>query len=234
MLFWSMFIIFYAYIDILVATLWERSMQHFLSSTAYLCSSKFLSLSHHRTLPKVGSTFQMTGRHDLIGSSRSVEIFAASQAVRLPAVKSYFLFKLHDPTSGESGRQQQLTTRLSSCILDMCEMCLHWAEVQSLPIFATDGITSYQLMPLFWEAVGVLEMSCNLWVIPSTSDGGPHQTGGSFACTKPWMTMLIVMFCYRTINVFAPQRYIYFFGRCSTYSQDNTKLPLQFWPRIMH
>ena len=27
---------------------------------------------------------------------------------------SYFLFKPHDPTSGESGRQQQLTTRLSS------------------------------------------------------------------------------------------------------------------------
>ena len=35
--------------------------------------------------------------------------------------KAYFLFKLHNPTSGESGRQQQLTTRLSSCILDMCE-----------------------------------------------------------------------------------------------------------------
>ena len=35
--------------------------------------------------------------------------------------RAYFLFKLHDPTSGESGRQQQLTTRLSSCILDMCE-----------------------------------------------------------------------------------------------------------------
>ena len=34
--------------------------------------------------------------------------------------RAYFLFKLHDPTSGESGRQQQLTTRLSSCILDMC------------------------------------------------------------------------------------------------------------------
>ena len=34
--------------------------------------------------------------------------------------RAYFLFKLHDPTSGESGCQQQLTTRLSSCILDMC------------------------------------------------------------------------------------------------------------------
>ena len=41
----------------------------------------------------------------------------------------------------------------------------------SLAYFATDGVTSGQLMPLFWEAVAVLEMSCNLWVIAATSDG---------------------------------------------------------------
>ena len=64
----------------------------------------------------------MTGRHDLIGSSRSVEIFAAALGSSTSGSKAYFLFKLHDPTSGESGRQEQLTTRLSSCILDMCEI----------------------------------------------------------------------------------------------------------------
>ena len=93
--------------------------QHILLS--FLCSSKFLSFPHDLTLPIVGSTFQMTGRHDLIGSSRSVEIFAAALGNSTSGSKAYFLFKLHDPTSGESGRQQQLTTRLSSCILDMCE-----------------------------------------------------------------------------------------------------------------
>ena len=41
----------------------------------------------------------------------------------------------------------------------------------SLAHFATDGVTSDQLMPLFWEAVAVLEISCNLWVIAATSDG---------------------------------------------------------------
>ena len=41
----------------------------------------------------------------------------------------------------------------------------------SLAYFATDGVTSGQMMPLFWEAVAVLEMSCNLWVIAATSDG---------------------------------------------------------------
>ena len=92
----------------------------FLSSTASFVHRSF-SFSHHLTLPKVGSTFQMTGRHDLIGSSRSVEIFEAASGSSTSGSKSYFLFKLHDPTSGESGRQQQLTTRLSSCILDMCQ-----------------------------------------------------------------------------------------------------------------
>ena len=94
----------------------------FLSSTASFVHQSF-SFSHHLTLSKVGSTFQTTGRHDLIGLSRSVEIFEAAPGSSTSGSKAYFLFKLHDPTSGESGRQQQLTTRLSSCILDMCE-CL--------------------------------------------------------------------------------------------------------------
>ena len=46
---------------------------------------------------------------------RIVQIFAASLSS-----STYLHFSLHDPTSGEAGRQQQLTTRLSSCILDMC------------------------------------------------------------------------------------------------------------------
>ena len=94
----------------------------FLRSTASLCSSKFLSFSHDLTLPIVRSSFQLTGRQDLIGSARSVEIFAASPSCSTSGSKAYFLFKLHDPTAGESGRQQQLTIRLSSCILDMCEI----------------------------------------------------------------------------------------------------------------
>ena len=37
--------------------------------------------------------------------------------------------------------------------------------------FATTGITAAQLTPLFWEAVCILETTCNLWVIAATSDG---------------------------------------------------------------
>ena len=54
----------------------------FFSSIAWLlwlqCSSKILSFYHYLTLPIVGSTFQLTGRQDLIGSSQSVKIFAAA------------------------------------------------------------------------------------------------------------------------------------------------------------
>ena len=56
-------------------------------------------------------------------TSRSVDIFAASPSCSTSGGKASFLFKLHDPTYNESGRQQQLTTRISSCILDMCENC---------------------------------------------------------------------------------------------------------------
>lgn len=45
-----------------------------------------------------------------------------------------------------------------------------------LAYFATTGVTAAWLMPLLWEAVGILESSCNLWVIATTSDrAGPKH-----------------------------------------------------------
>ena len=37
--------------------------------------------------------------------------------------------------------------------------------------FATGGLTSYQLMPIFWKAVAILELTCSLPVIAAASDG---------------------------------------------------------------
>ena len=37
--------------------------------------------------------------------------------------------------------------------------------------FATTNVTSFQLMPLFWQIVSVLELSCNLWVCGAVCDG---------------------------------------------------------------
>lgn len=47
--------------------------------------------------------------------------------------------------------------------------------------FATPGITSTQLIPLFWEAVCILETTCNLCVIAATSDGASRNRLLSFA-----------------------------------------------------
>ena len=81
----------------------------------------------------------------------------------------------------------------------------------TLACFATNRITSYQLMPLFWEAIGVLELTCNLWVIASTSDGAsPNRR--LYRMHKPLDNNAEDDLCYRTINLYAPHRYIYFFS----------------------
>ncbi|XP_022786484.1 uncharacterized protein LOC111326694 isoform X1 [Stylophora pistillata] len=81
----------------------------------------------------------------------------------------------------------------------------------SLAYFATDGITSYQLMPLFWQAVGVLELTCNLWVIASTSDRvSPNQA--FYRMHKPLDGNAGTEVCYRTVNLYAPNRFIYIFS----------------------
>ena len=81
----------------------------------------------------------------------------------------------------------------------------------SLAYFATSGVTSIQLLPIFWEAVCILESSRNLWVIAATSDGASpnrsfyrmHKALGGDSGKEV---------CYRTINFCAPHRFIYFFS----------------------
>ena len=80
-----------------------------------------------------------------------------------------------------------------------------------LAYFATTGVTASQLMPTFWEAVCILETSCNLWVIAATADGAtPNKR--FFRLHKPLDGNAEGDVCYRTINLYAPHRYIYFFA----------------------
>ena len=80
-----------------------------------------------------------------------------------------------------------------------------------LAYFSTNGVTSSQLMPLFWEAVAILELSCNLWVIAATSDGAsPNRSFYKMHEGLDGNAGKDV--CFRTINIYAPQRYIYFFS----------------------
>ena len=41
----------------------------------------------------------------------------------------------------------------------------------SLANFATSGITAFQLFPIFWKAVAILEITCSLKVITAVTDG---------------------------------------------------------------
>ena len=77
--------------------------------------------------------------------------------------------------------------------------------------FATTGATSAQLMPLFWEAVCILETSCNVWVIAATSDGAsPNRR--FYRLHKPLDGDVGTDVCYRAVNIFAPHRFVYFFS----------------------
>jgi len=75
--------------------------------------------------------------------------------------------------------------------------------------FSTNGVTAVQLMPIFWEAVCILECSCNLWVVATTSDGAsPNRR--FYRLHKPLDGDAGTDVCYGTINLFAPHRFIYF------------------------
>lgn len=69
--------------------------------------------------------------------------------------------------------------------------------------FATTGVTSAQLLPLFWEAVGILETSCNLWVTAATSDG-PSPNRRFYRLHKPLDGDADTDVCFHAVNLFAP------------------------------
>lgn len=80
-----------------------------------------------------------------------------------------------------------------------------------LAYFATTGVTAAQLMPLFWEGVCILETSCNLWVIAATSDGASPKRR-FYRLHRPLDGDTDAHVCYRTVNLYAPHRFIYFFS----------------------
>ena len=81
--------------------------------------------------------------------------------------------------------------------------------------FGTTNVNSTQIMALFWEAVFILEKTCNLWVIAFTADGASSNRSfcrlhASLQGENPATSNV----CYRTINLYAPHRYIYFIADC--------------------
>ena len=77
--------------------------------------------------------------------------------------------------------------------------------------FFTGNVTSYQLMPLFWKVVSTLELTLNLWVIGLVNDGAsPNRK--LFNLHLNLAVDLKSDVIYKTLNLFAPSRVIYFFA----------------------
>ena len=77
--------------------------------------------------------------------------------------------------------------------------------------YFTRNVTSFQLIPIFWKIVSVLELSLNLWVIAAVNDGASpirkffnlHQN----LCQYQESGIV-----NKTRNVFAMSRFIFFFA----------------------
>ena len=77
----------------------------------------------------------------------------------------------------------------------------------ALAYFMTRDMTSYQIMPLFWKCVSVLELVCNQWVCAAVCDGASpnrlfFQLHADVASTSNDGIV------NATVNVFAPHRKI--------------------------
>ena len=77
--------------------------------------------------------------------------------------------------------------------------------------YFTGNVTSYQLMPMFWKIVSVLEVSVKLWVVAAVNDGAsPNRKFFNLHINLAEEIKCDVV--YKTRNVFAMTRYIYFFA----------------------
>ena len=81
-----------------------------------------------------------------------------------------------------------------------------------LGYFITTNVTSYQIIPLFWKAVAILDISCNLWVCAVVSNGAlPNRQ--FFALHAGLMgNNRNADVVYRQINLFSSSRFIYLFS----------------------
>ncbi|XP_047137374.1 uncharacterized protein LOC124813866 [Hydra vulgaris] len=81
----------------------------------------------------------------------------------------------------------------------------------ALAFFATKDTNASQIFKTFWEAVLVLEVICKLSVVACVSDGA--SANRKFYKMHEYMDNCIDEdLVYRTVNIYAPERYIWFFA----------------------
>ena len=104
------------------------------------------------------------------------------------------------------------TTEIASHVLSFSVQGAATDLKFNIGYFATTNVTSFQLMPLFWQIVSVLELSCNLWVCGTVCDGAsPNRKFFRLHSNLAGQDSDgIVKMVYKTVNMFALWRYIFF------------------------
>ena len=104
------------------------------------------------------------------------------------------------------GERPDIFNHVASHVLVFYVVGVNSSLKYSLGYFDTRSATADGIYPLFWMAVGLLEMTCKLKIIASTSDkASPNQRLYQIHGQADTI-------CYKTTNLFAPSRQIYFFS----------------------
>ena len=103
--------------------------------------------------------------------------------------------------------EEILATHALACMVR--GMCTDLKHIVSC--YLTGDLTSFQLMPLFWQAVSVLELSLQLYVCAAVNDGASANRK-FFRLHSQLANDLKCDVVYKTLNVFATSRFIYFFA----------------------
>ena len=115
---------------------------------------------------------------------------------------------LGDPMTNDAYAEEDsvATYALAFLVRGLCTDMKHIVSY-----YFTRDVTSFQIMAIFWKAVAVLELSLNLWVVAAVNDGAsPNRK--FFNLHSQLAKDLKCDVVYKTPNVFATSRFIYFFA----------------------
>lgn len=115
---------------------------------------------------------------------------------------------LGDPVTNETFAEEEsmATHALAFLVRGLCTDMKHIVSY-----YFTRDVTSFQIIPIFWKAVAVLELSLNLWVVATVNDGASANRK-FFRLHSPLAKDLKCDVVYKTPNIFATSRFIYFFA----------------------
>ena len=89
---------------------------------------------------------------------------------------------------------------------------LQYYIISIIATFATSGITAFQLFPIFWKAVAILEVTCNMKVIAAVADGAsPNRKFFRMHLVRIIFSWLVFKFLYIVYNFFDQFDYISFY-----------------------